>query len=39
MLALGDILPGSEITISYIDEEANRQERQDALRDYGEQDG
>ncbi len=35
LVALRDISLGEEITISYIDEDAPLQERQDALAEYG----
>jgi hypothetical protein len=35
LLALTDIVPGQEITISYIDESLSYKDRQKALRDYG----
>lgn len=35
ILALKDIQPGEEITISYIDEEESLEERRAALADYG----
>ena len=35
ILALRDIDPGEEITISYVDAELPLEERTDGLRDYG----
>lgn len=35
MACLKDIAPGDEISISYIDEGLEKDERQEKLRDYG----
>lgn len=35
ILALREVSPGEEVTISYVDAEAPLEERVEALRDYG----